>query len=501
VLEIEVTDAAPDAVEADLLGLGVPEPIAWPAAGKAVDERLGGRLAHLAADGEIKGGAGRVAVVYTRDELAAPRVAVAGLGRVAKLDADGIRTAAARAADRLIAVGGGTIAWAVDPELPVPAAEQARAVVDGVALTSFDHGRWKTIDPRPKEISKLVLVGDGLAPVLGTARRAAVACDWANLCRRLVDTPANELDPVRLAAEAAAVADGFEHLTCEVWGPGEIRGARMSAFLAVAQGSANEPRLITLRWSPPEARAGVVLGLVGKAITFDTGGISIKPAARMDELKDDMAGGGAVVAAMGAIAQLAIPLNVVAVVPACENMPSGTATRPGDIVTARNGKTVEIVNTDAEGRLVLADALGYCREQGATHMLDLATLTGACVVALGDFYAGLVGNDEAWVEQVRVAGAATGDHAWPLPFHETYRRHIGSTYADFRNSSDLRQAGPVYPALFLVEFTGEGPWAHLDIAGTAALDRTRGDYYTSKGATGYGVRLIAELARRLAEGD
>jgi leucyl aminopeptidase len=214
-----------------------------------------------------------------------------------------------------------------------------------------------------------------------------------------------------------------------------------------------------------------------------------------------MAGGGAVVAAMGAIAQLAIPLNVVAVVPACENMPSGTATRPGDIVTARNGKTVEIVNTDAEGRLVLADALGYCREQGATHMLDLATLTGACVVALGDFYAGLVGNDEAWVEQVRVAGAATGDHAWPLPFHETYRRHIGSTYADFRNSSDLRQAGPVYPALFLVEFTGEGPWAHLDIAGTAALDRTRGDYYTSKGATGYGVRLIAELARRLAEGD
>jgi leucyl aminopeptidase len=219
----------------------------------------------------------------------------------------------------------------------------------------------------------------------------------------------------------------------------------------------------------------------------------------MDEMKSDMGGGGAVLCALGAIAELELPLRIRAVIGSCENMPDGHAYRPGDIVTAANGKTIEVTNTDAEGRLVLADALWYARESGATHVLDLATLTGGIVVAIGDFYAGLFGNDAGWIEEVRAAAETSGDHAWPMPIHDTYSRYYQSTFADMKNSSDLRQAQPVYAARFLQEFAGEGPWAHLDIAGTAFLERGRGDVFTSRGATGYGVRLIAELVSRLCE--
>jgi leucyl aminopeptidase len=205
-----------------------------------------------------------------------------------------------------------------------------------------------------------------------------------------------------------------------------------------------------------------------------------------------------VLCGLGAVAALGFSLRILVVVPACENMPSGGAVRPGDVVTALNGKTIEITNTDAEGRLLLADALTYSRRRGATHLLDVATLTGAIILALGDFYAGLLGNDEGWVAQVREAAEASGDHAWRLPMHDTYRRYIRSPFADMKNSSDLRQAAPLYAASFLEEFAGEGAWAHLDIAGTAFLSRSREDYYTDKGATGYGVRLIAELAASLS---
>jgi leucyl aminopeptidase len=214
-------------------------------------------------------------------------------------------------------------------------------------------------------------------------------------------------------------------------------------------------------------------------------------------MKSDMGGGGAVIAAMGAVAELGLPVRVLAVVPACENMPGGHSYRPGDIVTALNGTTIEIANTDAEGRLILADALWFARESGATHVVDLATLTGGIVVALGDLYAGLFGNDEAWLAEIEAAGAASGDLVWRFPLHERYGRYNDSAFADVKNSSDLKQASPVLAAAFLERFAGEGPWAHVDIAGTAYLERGRGDYYSELGATGYGVRLLAELARRL----
>ncbi|MFQ5426898.1 MAG: M17 family metallopeptidase, partial [Gaiellales bacterium] len=388
--------------------------------------------------------------------------------------------------------------WYVDAESPIDSGEQGRALAEGPALASFDHGGRKTVDPRPVAVERLVLAapdGDG---AIASAERSARVCGWVNRCRELVDAPGNELAPAALADAAVGIAAGLDGLTCEVWGPDEISDAGMGAFEAVARGSANTPRLITLRWEPAEALADVTLGLVGKAITFDTGGISIKPSARMADMKTDMGGGAAVLAGVGAIADLGIPVRVLAVIPSCENMPDGRSYRPGDVLTAKNGKTIEVTNTDAEGRLILADALTHCRELGATHLVDLATLTGACVVALGDFYAGLMGNDQEWVDEIESAAKSSGDHAWQLPLHDTYRRHIGSTFADLKNSSDLRQAGPIYAGSFLAEFSGEGPWAHLDIAGTASLDRGRGDYFTGAGATGYGVRLLADLAGSLA---
>ena len=272
----------------------------------------------------------------------------------------------------------------------------------------------------------------------------------------------------------------------------------MGAFAAVAQGADNEPQLIVLRYEPSNARGDLTLGLVGKAITFDTGGISLKPSLHMENMKGDMSGGAAVIAATCAIADLELPVRVLTVVAATENMPGGHAYRPGDIVKAMNGKTIEVVNTDAEGRLVLADALWYARKNGATHMMDLATLTGAMAFALGDLYAGMFANDDAWAEQILEAAEASGDHLWRFPLHPRYRRYVDSTYADMKNSSDLREGAPALAAEFLREFAGQGPWAHLDIAGPAFLDRARGDYLWQPGGTGYGVRLIAELASRIA---
>jgi leucyl aminopeptidase len=258
----------------------------------------------------------------------------------------------------------------------------------------------------------------------------------------------------------------------------------------------NGPRLIVLRYEPPTAKGDAVIGLVGKAITFDAGGISLKPALKMYDMKGDMAGGAAVIAGTAAVADLGLPLRILTVVAAAENLVSGESFRPGDILRAANGKTIEITNTDAEGRLVLADALWYARREGATHVLDFATLTGAMEVALGDLYAGLFANDDAWRDDILAAAQTSGDHTWPFPLHRRYRRYVDSAYADMKNSSELRQAGAVLAAEFLREFSGDGPWAHIDMAGPGFLERSRGDYLTQRGGTGYGVRLIVELAAR-----
>ena len=487
----------PGTEPADALGL----PVAQPAGGEGariVDEKLGGRLARFQESGELRGDRGEALLLHLDGELQAPRLVAAGVGPREGVDADALRTAGAVTAQALSRVGG-TLVWLLDESLPVPLPEQAAALVEGTLLGAYSPGAWKTSETaRPRPFDRIVVGHRETDELRAAVERAALLAERTNRARDLANMPPNELTPETLAAQARALADEHEHLTAEVLGPAEIEALGMGALAAVGRGSRNEPRLVVLRYEPPEpARPDLVLGLVGKAITFDAGGISIKPAAKMENMKADMAGGAGTLHGIGALAALGSPVRAVAVLAAAENLPGGDAFRPGDILRAANGKTIEIINTDAEGRLVLADALWYARREGATHVLDLATLTGAMELALGDLYAGVFANDD-WRERVVSAGSRSGDLVWPLPLHPRYRRYVDSAFADMKNGSTLRQASPALAAEFLREFAGEGPWAHVDMAGPGFLERSRGDYLRVPGGTGYGVRLIAELAHSLA---
>jgi leucyl aminopeptidase len=489
--EVEIEVSEPGDGQPDSLVLPLAEDDSTPV---SADDQLTGRLRQLADDGELKGELGRTVILHTNGESDVHRVVVAGIGKRADLDADAIRTAAAAVARRLGDVGG-TLAWTIDKSLPLSEDEQARAVVEGAVLGSYSPARWKTDQKSGKKIDKIVFYGGGNG-VADIATRATHVSRWVNWARDLANSPPNELTPEDLAGRAAELAG--DSLQVSALDPAQIDELGMGALSAVGRASSNGPRLIVLRYEPPAAKSDVVLGLVGKAITFDAGGISLKPALKMYDMKGDMAGGAAVIAATAAVAELQLPVRILTVVAAAENLVSGDSFRPGDILRAANGKTIEITNTDAEGRLVLADAMWYARREGATHLLDLATLTGAMEVALGDLYAGMFANDDEWRDQILAAAQTSGDHTWPFPLHRRYRRYVDSAYADMKNSSELRQAGAVLAAEFLREFSGEGPWAHIDMAGPGFLERSRGDYYTQRGGTGYGVRLIVELAQRLA---
>ena len=493
-MRVSVEPGSSESVDADVLAAPVATGELQGAAAQ-LDERLQGLLGRLVAEGEVSGKLDTAPLVHLNGELNAARLAAAGVGPADEVDADALRTAAGRVAREARGFAG-TLAWLVDESLPLSPPEQARAIVDGTMLGAYDPGRWKSDQHTPR-LESLLLVSDDPA-VDKAARRAGIVAEWTNRARDLANEPANVLTPERLAERAAEVSASSTLLSSEAFGPDEIRELEMGAFAGVAQGSHNPARLIVLRYEHPQPATDVVLGLVGKAVTFDTGGVSIKSANYMEDMKADMAGGGAVIAAFGALAELEVPLRVVGVVGATENAVGGGAFRPGDILTAMNGKTIEVINTDAEGRLVLADALPYARRLGATHLLDLATLTGAMERALGDFYAGVFANDGDWRTLVVESGEASGDHAWPWPLHSRYRRFVDSHFADMKNSNIRAQGVPVLAAEFLQEFAGEGPWAHVDMAGTGYLTWPRHDYLWQKGGTGYGVRLICELAQRLA---
>jgi leucyl aminopeptidase len=483
-MRVEVSEAIPDA---DVLAFPV-GPRGLPALAGDPDAQ------RVAEEEEVGATVGRTAVLYPNGNAPARRVVLVGLGPADELDTDALRTAAASVAEAAERVGG-TLAWLLDDSLPH--SEQARAIVDGLLLGSYDPGRWKTGEKSDQPFERLILVG-GNEDLRGEAERAATVAAAANRARDLANTGANELTPGRLADRATELAKQHSNLTAEALGPDEVAQLGMGAFAGVAQGSHNPPRMIVMRYEPPSPQGDVVLGLVGKAITFDTGGISIKPALYMEDMKGDMSGGAAVIEGLGVVAELGLSLRALAVVAATENAVGGGSYRPGDILTAMNGKTIEITNTDAEGRLVLADALHYARELGATHLVDFATLTGAMNRAMGDLYAGVMGNDDAWRDEIVAAGEASGDHAWPWPMHRRYRALIDSAFADMKNSSVRGQAQPTYAASFLEEFVGQGPWAHVDCAGTAFFTWGRNDYLSQKGGTGYGVRLIAELATKLS---
>jgi leucyl aminopeptidase len=496
--DVAVEVKLPGEVEPDVLAV----PVAQDANGvlsegaRILDERLNGRLRRLVDDGELRGELGKTVVLHMDGELNARRVAATGIGDLDELDGDAIRTAAAAVAHAMEDVGG-TVAWMLDETLPLPLEEQAEAVVEGVLLGSYRPGRWKTEPDHAREITRIVLCAADRLGLGDAARRAALVSRWANWARDLANSPPNELTPAGWAERVAAL--DVPGLRAEALGPDQIEALGMGALSAVGRASANPPRLIVLRYEPTSpARGELELGLVGKGITFDAGGISIKPGDRLQDMKGDMAGGAAVLAATAAIAELRLAIRVIAVVAAAENLVGGESFRPGDILRASNGKTIEITNTDAEGRLVLADALWYARREGATHIVDVATLTGAMELALGDLYGGVFANDDAWRERIVAAGERSGDHVWPFPMHRRFRRYVDSDYADLKNATELRQASPALAAAFLEEFAGEGPWAHIDMSGPGFLERSRGDYLTQRGGTGYGVRLLVELATELS---
>jgi leucyl aminopeptidase len=491
-MRITTPMSSPAQTTADALVVAVPKPPEVGGELADVDAALGGRIARLVADGEIRGGRGETTVLHADGEgLRARRVIVAGLGRTA--DGDAARAAigaavraALRARARTLAVAAGT--------LPLGRADATRAIVDGVLLGGYRFDRFRSAkDDRPPPLRSLAVFGGDRA----AARRAGVVAEATNRARDLQNSPPNALGPAELAARAREIARAHSTVTAQVHDERWLRSQGMGAFGAVAQASSNGARLIALRYRPARPRRrDVVLGLVGKGITFDSGGLNLKPGRSMTGMKFDMSGAAAVLEATAAIAELGLPLNVVTVAGATENLLDTAGFKPDDVVTAANGKTIEITNTDAEGRLVLADCMYHARRMGATHLVDIATLTGAVVVALGDFHAGVLGTDQAFVDAILEAGERSGEHTWQLPLHETHRRFIRSDVADMVNASRLGVAGVSYAARFLQEFAGDGPWAHLDIAGTADLERSRGDEM-AKGGTGFGVRLLVQLAEQL----
>jgi leucyl aminopeptidase len=481
-VQVEVTGQPLDGVDADLQVIGL-----------AQGEELDPAYRELPGAPDVRPGLHKHALLRPDSDR---RLLVIGLGKREELDPERLRIAAALAVSQAGLYDATTIAWA----LPDPAGTAGTApvlsagLVEGTILASFRFDRFKSRDPDdppPARIERLVISApgeaDGIADPVATAR---VSAEAANRARELQALPANVVTPGYLASRAREIAETYGDVDADVLGRAEITERGMGGLAAVAQGSAQEPQLISLRYSGGSSD-GETIGLVGKAVTFDTGGISIKPSARMEEMKMDMSGGAAVLETVAAIAELQLPVKVVACVPSTENMPSGTATRPGDIITQLNGKTVEVNNTDAEGRLILADALTHCvRELGADRLVDIATLTGGVLIALGSTYAGLLANDDEWADQVLAAGRRAGELAWRLPLHPEYKELTRGKDADLTNSSSKRKASTIYAAEFLEEFTDDVPWAHLDIAGTAwDVDRA----YVGSGPTGFGVRLLVNL--------
>jgi leucyl aminopeptidase len=460
-------------VGADLLAIGLVE-------GGELPASVG------AADGASDSKAGFKKLSLLRPDGFSPTLVI-GLGDRDELDAEKLRVAAALVAKEAKRLDAASLAWVL-PESGDDAGSAA-ALVTGTILAAyrFDRFKSKSDDEAPRLESLTILGPAGLADAVETAR---VVAEAQNRARDLQNTPANVATPSFLAARAKEIAAGFDSLSVEVLGRPELERKGMGGLLAVSQGGVEEPKMIVLRYSG--GGSSPTLGLIGKGVTFDTGGISLKPGAGMQEMKMDMSGAAAVLETVAAIAELGLPLDIVAVCPATENMPSGTAIKPGDVITQYNGKTVEVNNTDAEGRLILADALAYAAELGAEQLVDIATLTGAVEVALGSTYAGLVANDDELAAAVTRAGEATGELAWRLPLHPEYKELMQGTVADLSNLGKKRKAGTITAASFLEEFVGETPWAHLDIAGSAW---DIGREYVGNGANGFGVRLLVALAQ------
>ena len=455
-----------------------------------MDGASGGEVSSARARGELKGKAFDLLFASVRGWKSS-RVALIGVGSRKEFSPHRLRRAATAGALAARQRRLTSITIIHRPGTDVTPQEAAQVLTEGAILANFDGASYRTTDPPRVWLRTVQLrVGGEPAAVEAAVERGRVLGECTNLARALSNEPSNALTPSIFAERAKTIAIDAG-LTCEVLDETRIAELKMGLLLGVARGSQEPPRVVVLRHEPKKGARGPVIGLIGKGITFDTGGISIKPAEDMDKMKDDMSGGAAVLCAMAAISRLQAPVRCVAVIPMTENMPGGRALKPGDVLTSAEGKTVEVLNTDAEGRLILGDAVWYARQLGATHLVDVATLTGACVVALGKTTTGLFGTPDGWVERVRRASDRAGDRSWPMPVFDDYRELFKSEIADFSNTGG-RPGGAITAALFIKEFTGDLPWVHMDIAGTAWVEHAKP--YQPKGATGVAVRTLAELA-------
>jgi len=487
-------------LEVDALIINLFEEVSQPSgATAAVDKALDGAITQLIATGEIKGKLGELTLIHTLGKIPARRVLVAGLGKQTELTLDRIRGIIAEACrflqekevKRVATIAHGAGIGGIEPE------KAAQAIAEGGILGLYTFRRHITKKPETSEIEELLIVERDESKLSQLEKGCAIGrvmAEATNLARDMINEPANFMTPADMAEVAKKVAAEY-NLECTILEREQMQELGMGALLGVAQGSRQEPKFILLQYKGDNS-SQKTLGLVGKGITFDSGGISIKPSEDMADMKGDMAGGATVVAALRAIAQLKPKINVTALIPATENLPGGAALKPGDVLKAMNGKTIEIISTDAEGRLILVDALSYARKLGLSPLVDVATLTGACRIALGDVSTGAFTNDQEFLNKVIDAGEQAGERLWQMPMYEEYKEQNKSEVADIKNTGG-RYGGAITAAQFLSEFTEDTPWVHLDIAGTSRSDKEKG--YLVKGATGVGVRTLVNLAIALAK--
>jgi leucyl aminopeptidase len=461
-----------------------------------IDQATGGHLGALVAGGELTGKSLEMVLLHFPEGMDAKRLLLVGAGKPDKFNVGDLRKIAGSALRYLKSRGVKKFAFLTREGERGQAA--AQAVVEGLTAGDFESDKYRTDKKNDREIQSVSLVGFDAGPggnLTSAIERGRVIAESQNFARDLINEPSNRLTPRMLAARAETMAKEMG-LGVEILDERKISELKMGALIGVAQGSIEPPRVIVIRYTPENPRpGGPVLGLVGKAVTFDTGGISIKPADNMEKMKYDMGGGATMLGAMRALAYLKPSIPVIAVIPATENMPGGRAQKPGDVQVAMSGKTIEVINTDAEGRLILADGVTYARKLGCTHLIDAATLTGAIQVALANVHVGAFGTPREFLDQFLESAKAVGEKMWPMPMDEEYEEMIKSTIADIRNTGTGKGGGAITAAWFIKEFAEDTPWVHLDIAATCWVDEGRP--WLAKGPTGVAIRSIIDFAMKL----
>ena len=464
-----------------------------------IDQASNGLITEIMKNGDFEGKTSQISIVYTRGAIPAQRIALVGLGKKCEINLEKIRTAFAKVMQHLRSLNINEAATAIDFDLlPDKKNKIVQAIVEGALLGLYQYTPYKTVGREDiKDMNALCILAEGkeFSHVEDEVKKAQIITKAVYFARDLISAPANAMTPSIMARKAGEITRR-KKVTCKVLNKAKMKQLGMNALLGVASGSIEEPRFIILEYSGSRRSEAPVV-LVGKGLTFDSGGICIKPAEKMDEMKSDMSGGAAVMGTIMAAADLQLPINIIGLIPATENLPSGTAYKPGDILKSYSGKTIEVINTDAEGRLILADALSYAARYKPAAIIDIATLTGACIIALGEDVIGMLGTDEQLKKKISEAAQVTGELVWELPLWDNYHELIKSDIADYKNSGG-RTAGTITAAAFLSKFVGDFPWVHLDIAGPAWTSKDKS--YIPKGASGVAVRLLIEFLRGCTPG-